>query len=442
MKNKKIFKEFIRYTFLSILGTLGVSCYILTDTLFISMGMGETGLTSLNLAIPVYTIMYGLFLLFAIGGSTRYAIAKGERDIEKGNRIFTSTFLIGLILSVVISIFGLLFSAPLARLLGAEGENGVFEMTDTYLKILLSFAPAFFLNNCFSGFVRNDGNPRLAMTATLVGSLSNVLLDYIFIFPFNWGMFGAVLATVMSPVISVLILSLHFFKKKNGFHFAISGFNIRLAFSCAATGTSSFVNEAANAAVVIVFNFLILGIMGNTGVAAYGVIANLAIVAVSIMTGISQGIQPIISRSYGEGNNVYIRQTLKYGLILALLLSAVIYAAFLIFPEEITALFNSEKSAELQETAVNGLKLYFIAVPFAAFNIIICNYFAAIKMVVPSAVISLLKGCLLLIPAAFVLSAVLGINGVWLSYPAAEILTAGVSVGLLLKYKNYNKVID
>lgn len=433
MRKNKCLKEFIKYAALSIFGTLGVSCYVFTDTLFISMGMGEAGLTALNLAIPVYSIMYGFCAMMGVGGGTVYAIARGEKKYEKADGIFTSTLISGLFVSVIFSLAGLFFSAPLSRLLGAD--SAVFDMTDTYLKILLSFSPAFLISNTLAGFVRNDGAPRLAMTATLTGSLSNVLLDYIFIFPLNMGMTGAILATVASPVISICVLSRHIIKKRNNFHFKIQKLNIAVSLSCAAAGTSALVNEIANAAVVIVFNFLILNIMGNTGVAAYGVIANLAIVAVAVMSGISQGMQPIISRSYGEGNIIYIRHTLKYGLVFSLSLAAVIYVIFLIFPEQITAVFNSENSPELQTEAVNGLKLYFIAVPFAAFNIIICNYFAALKKAVPAAVISMLKGLLLLIPAAVLLSSFWGINGVWLSYPAAEILTAIVSLMLLIKIK-------
>lgn len=434
MKKDTCFKEFIKYTFLSIFGTLGVSCYVFTDTLFISMGMGENGLTALNLAIPVYSLMYGFCVMMGVGGGTVYAIAKGEGNHEKADGIFTSTVVLGLASSAVFLFAGLFFSAPLARLLGADGT--VLDMTDIYLKILLSFSPAFFMSNILAGFVRNDGAPRLAMTATLTGSLSNVLLDYIFIFPLNMGMTGAVLATAASPIISICILSLHIIKKHNHFHFKITKLKMGTALSCAGTGTSALVNEAANAAVVTVFNLLILELTGNTGVAAYGVIANLAIVAVAIMSGISQGMQPIISRSYGEGNRFYIKQTLKYGLVFALSLSAVIYGVFFVFAEPITAVFNSENSAELQGEAVNGLKLYFIAIPFAAFNIIICNYFAALKKAVPAAVISLLKGVLLLIPAAILLSRIWSIDGVWLSYPAAEILTAFVSLGLLFRLKD------
>lgn len=428
MKNKDCFKEFIKYTVLSVLGTLGVSCYVFTDTLFISMGMGENGLTALNLAIPVYSLMYGCCIMLGVGGGTRYAIAKGEGNDEKANSVFTSTVVFGAMFSLAFFAAGIFFSGELARLLGAN--DAVFEMTKIYLRVLLTFAPAFFLNNILVCFVRNDGNPRLAMAATLTGSLSNVLLDYIFIFPLNMNIFGAVLATVISPIISVLILSLHIITKNNSFHFSIRGFKAYTALSCAGTGTSSLIGELATAVVIIIFNMLILELKGNTGVAAYSIIANLAIVAVAIMTGISQGIQPIISRSCGEGNYLYIKQTLRYGLISAILLSGIIYLVFFVFAEPIASIFNSEQNRELQQTAVLGLKLYFTAIPFAAFNIVICNYFAAVKRAVPAAVISLLKSCLLLIPAAFILSYLFRLNGIWLSYPAAEVLTAVVSLVL------------
>ncbi len=158
MKSNSCFKEFIKYTLLSIFGTLGVSCYIFTDTLFISMGMGESGLTALNLAIPVYSLMYGFCVMMGVGGGTRYAIARGEGSAEKADGIFTSTLTAGLLVSFVFMAAGLLFSSPLARILGAD--SAVFEMTDIYLKLLLSFTPAFLINNTLAGFVRNDGAPR------------------------------------------------------------------------------------------------------------------------------------------------------------------------------------------------------------------------------------------------------------------------------------------
>ena len=183
MKNNTCLKEFIKYTLLSIFGTLGVSCYIFTDTLFISMGMGESGLTALNLAIPAYSFMYGFCVMMGVGGGTRYAIARGAGNADKADEIFTSTVTVGILASFVFMAAGLFFSSPLAKLLGAD--SAVFEMTDIYLKLLLSFTPAFLINNALAGFVRNDGNPRLSLAATLTGSHSKVLHDYFLNLPNN-----------------------------------------------------------------------------------------------------------------------------------------------------------------------------------------------------------------------------------------------------------------
>lgn len=307
-------------------------------------------------------------------------------------------------------------------------------MTGTYLNMLLCFAPAFLLNNIMVSFIRNDNNPRLAMAATITGSLANVLLDYIFIFPLNMGIFGAILATVMSPVISIFVSSLHLIKKQNDFHFRLSLFRPFIALSCMSTGTAGFITELANGIVVIIFNMLILRLNGNTGVAAYSVITNTAIVATAILSGISQGIQPIISRSYGEGNYKNIMLTLKYGLIATIILSIAFYSAALLFAVPIASLFNGENNAELQKTAVNGIRIYFFGLLFAGLNILMSNYFASVKKAFPAMLVSLLKGFILIIPTAMVLSETIGIEGVWMSYPCAEAVTALTAAVLFLRF--------
>lgn len=432
MKNNECFKEFIKYTLLNVLGTVGVSCYILADTLFISRGMGSNGLTALNLAIPVYSLIYGTGLMLGIGGATRYAIAKGEGNNEKADSVFTSTIGLSIIFSFIYMAAGLFFPMEIAKILGADQD--VLEMTGTYLNMLLCFAPAFLLNNIMVSFIRNDNNPRLAMAATITGSLANVLLDYIFIFPLNMGIFGAILATVMSPVISIFVSSLHLIKKQNDFHFRLSLFRPFIALSCMSTGTAGFITELANGIVVIIFNMLILRLNGNTGVAAYSVITNTAIVATAILSGISQGMQPIISRSYGEGNYRSIMLTLKYGLIATIILSIAFYSAALLFAEPIASLFNGENNAELQKTAVNGIRIYFFGLLFAGLNILMSNYFASVKKAFPAMLISLLKGFILIIPTAMVLSETIGIEGVWMSYPCAEAVTALTAAVLFLRF--------
>lgn len=186
------------------------------------------------------------------------------------------------------------FFRAITSLLGADAA--VYDMTETYLKVILIFAPAFLMNNLILCFVRNDGSPQLAMTAMIAGSLSNIVLDWLFIFPCGMGIFGAVFATGLAPVISLIILSVHFIKRKNGFMLKKIRPEARFILAVLSGGLPSLITEWSSGIVMIVFNSIMLGLEGNTGVAAYGVIANLSLVVIAIYTGIAQGIQPLIKQ--------------------------------------------------------------------------------------------------------------------------------------------------
>ncbi|HBI59624.1 MAG TPA: MATE family efflux transporter [Lachnospiraceae bacterium] len=425
-------KEFIRYTTLNVLGMIGLSGYILADTFFIAKGLGANGLTALNLAIPIYSFIHGTGLMLGMGGATKYAIFWGQKEHQKSHQVFTNTLYLTVLSAAVFMFTGSLLSGKITALLGADGA--VFSMTETYLRIILLFAPAFLLNEVLICFVRNDNNPKLSMLAMLTGSLSNILLDYIFIFPLHLGIRGAVLATGAAPVISICILSWHFIRRQNNFHWIKTKISASLAGNILSLGLSSLINEAASGIVMIAFNMLILSLQGNTGVAAYGVIANLSLVVISIYTGIAQGTQPIISRTYGSGDKNSQRQILKYAIITTEFLSVCIYLLFFQMAYPIVSIFNSEKNMQLQQIAVTGLKLYFTAIPFAGFNIILAMYFAATDHALPAQVISLARGLFLILPAAVCLSWLIGMSGIWLSFPITEIIVT--IAGIFLYHRN------
>ena len=160
---------------------IGLSGYILADTFFIAKGLGANGLAALNLAIPIYSFIHGTGLMLGMGGATKYAIFWGQKEHQKSHQVFTNTLYLTVLLAAVFMLTGSLLSGKITALLGADGA--VFSMTETYLRIILLFAPAFLLNEVLICFVRNDNNPKLSMLAMLTGSLSNILLDYVFIFP-------------------------------------------------------------------------------------------------------------------------------------------------------------------------------------------------------------------------------------------------------------------
>ena len=242
------------------------------------------------------------------------------------------------------------------------------------------------------------------MAAMIGGSMSNIVLDWVFIFPCGMGIFGAVLATGLAPIISMLILSPHFIRKKNRFHLRWCRPSGRLMAGIISGGVPSLVTEVSSGIVMIVFNSIILGLAGNTGVAAYGVIANLSLVVIAVYTGIAQGIQPIVSRNYGIRNRTNLKAIFRYAVLTMLLFSALIYTGVFVFASQITSIFNSENDPLLQTIAIEGLRLYFIACPFAGFNIILSMFFTSIERPRPAHGISLLRGFFVIIPMALILS--------------------------------------
>ena len=437
MQKSNCFQDFIKYSSLNVLGMIGLSCYILADSFFVSKGLGTNGLTALNFAIPIYSFIHGSGLMIGMGGGTKYSIQKSQGKDKVANSIFSHVVAIAAIFAAVFVLIGLFFSGNIVTLLGAD--ETVYQMTKTYLQVILLFAPAFLMNNVLLCFVRNDGAPQLSMTAMITGSLSNIILDYVFIFPCQMGIFGAVFATGLAPIISMLILSSHFIKKKNQFHWIKCRLERRMAASICSSGIPSLITELSSGIVIIVFNSIILGLEGNVGVAAYGVIANLSLVIIAIYTGIAQGIQPIMSRNYGVGNHRNIQLILRYALITMLILSVLVYMGVFLGAEQIAAIFNSERNELLQTIAVEGLKLYFIACPFAGFNIIISIYFTSTEYPIPANIISILRGFFVIIPMAFLLSSIAQITGVWCAFPATELLVTIVGVIFFVMSKKLRK---
>lgn len=432
MKNKTIFNDFAKYISLSILGQIALSFYTLADTFFVSSKLGANGLTALNLAFPIFCIINGIGLMIGMGGGTKYSIYKSRKENDKANYTFTNSLYITIIFASIFVLAGALFSEQIVRFLGAD--ETILETTNIYAQVMLLFAPAFLLNNLLQCFVRNDGKPSLSMAAMIIGSLSNVLLDYIFIFPFNMGIFGAILATGLAPIISVCIISPYLIKRKNKFHFVKAKIKWVFIKDILVNGFSPFLTEATSGIVMFLFNFIILRITGNTGVAAFGVVTVISLVMIAIYTGLTQGAQPIMSSNHGAKNTKNVKIILKYTLITMIILSTIIYFFIFFEASTLTSIFNSEKNQELQLLAEKGLKLYFIACPFIGFNIVLATYFISTEKPLFAQIISLSRGLVVLIPLALLLSSIFKMTGVWCAYPATECIVA--IMGLILYMVN------
>lgn len=413
-------KQLRRYILPNILAMVGISCYVLADTFFISLQAGADGITALNLTLPLYALMFALGAMVGIGSATRYSLCKSFSPEEALSYFFNSLFWT-LLLSLPFVAAGIFAPDTVLRWMGAD--DTIVAIGTSYIRIALCYAPFFMLNYTFTAFVRNDNAPNIAMTATLVSGMFNIVFDYIFMFPMGLGMVGAALATGISPIVSMSICMVHYLSAKNNvkFRWQVPSFT-KLVRSCV-LGFVAFVGEISSGLTTMVFNFLLLGLGGNIAVAAYGVVANIALVGTALFNGISQGLQPLASLVHGQSDTQGETQIYRYSLRIGMGIALALVASVWIWGDEMVALFNSEGSSQLAGYAGPGIRLYFLGFLCAVVNIIQAGFFSAIGKGLASSAIAFCRGVGAIVIFAFVLSNAFGITGVWLAFPAAEIFT-------------------
>lgn len=421
-------KQFFKYVSQNIFGLLGTSCYILADTYFIAQAAGTDGVTLLNLCLPIYNLIFAFGSMIGLGAATRYAILRAQGD-ARAQRYFSNAIFSVCILAVPFMLVGIFRPDGLLRLMG--GDADIVALGMNYARIFLMFTPFFMCNYVVASFVRNDGDPSLAMVATLSGSLFNVVFDYIFIFPMGLGLPGAALATAISPILSIAVCSAHFIKKSNTITFVRKAPSVRLLAQSCQLGISGFVGELSSGVTTTVFNFLLLRLAGNVAVAAYGVVANFALVATAIFNGVAQGAQPLVSQCYGKNEMDGARKLLLLGCGTALGLAALLYGVVFGYTDALTALFNSENSALMAAFAHSGMRIYFVGYFFAGCNIVAAGYLGAVNRPAEASITSLCRGMVAIVVCSLVLSALFGMNGVWAAFPVSEAITLALTVFLL-----------
>ena len=426
-----MYHKFFKYLSLNVLGMLGMSGYILADTFFVSQRLGANGLASLNIAISIFGLMNGIGMMLGVGGATRYSICKAKKDDQKANKTFVLSVGTGLIIGIAFVLVGIFFSRNLAMMLGANQE--ILDMCHSYLQTVMMFAPFFILNHTMIAFVRHDGSPQLAMAAMLLGSLSNIVLDYVFMYPLEMGIFGAALATGIAPVIGLCISSIHSLLKKNQFHFVRASFSFSDIFDIMGLGNVAFINEFASGVVLVVFNLLILKYLENTGVAAYGIVANLGLVSLAIFTGISQGVQPLMSHAYGMEHHKEVKWVYHRAVIVCAVVGMALLAVAYIWCDPLVTLFNSEHDMLLQSIAKEGLVIYFIGFLFVGYNLMSASLLSAIEMPRYSFMISIFRGLIGIVGIVFILSSLLEVTGIWLTFPTVELICAIMSYTLVYR---------
>lgn len=434
MKMKK--SEFWHYISFGILGMVGSAGTILTDAYFVSDRLGANGLAAMNISMCMFGLMNGTGLLFGIGGATCYTIAKVKESGYEANQFFVLAFFTALLTGLLYALIGLMFSKPISYLLGADSET--IDMCYIYLKTILCFAPAFVINHLLMAFVRNDGNPHLAMKAMMIGSAANIILDYIFMYPMQMGLFGAALATGMAAFVGISISARHIFFQCGKLRFVKVKISFKKLRKIMSLGVSAFVTEFSASIVIIVFNLLILNLAGNEGVGAYGIVANLALMILAVMTGISHGLQPLFSKMYGKAKGDSLKKLYHKGMAVAFAVGFIAYICTFVFSADLVKVFNSESNIILQTLAEDGLKLYFLGFLFVGYNYLTASYFSATEKARLSFMIALFRGFIGIVTGAVLLSHYYGMTGIWLAFAIVELLTIGICQ--ILKYNDGHRL--
>lgn len=433
MKHPTLTKKFLLYISLNILSMLGVSFYILADTFFIAKYVGGLGLTALNLVIPIYFLFISApAMMLGVGGAAHFSILLGKRRFRRATHFFHTSFATGIIYGITILALSLLARKPICLLLGANPES--FQLTLSYYTVLMLFAPVAICNNILLNFIRNDNNPRLATTAMIISNICNVIGDYILMGPLHLGIVGAALATAISPIVSIAIQATHFSKNDIQLHFSDFHFLRHELKKMITTGIPAFINDSASGIIVLIFNLTILRLAGNMGVAAYGVVANLNLVVIAIFSGISMGIQPLVSFAYGANDTSTLQFVRRHAKETAFILGVIVYAFSFFFTNLLIDIFNSTSNPLFISLAFAGIRLYFISYFFAGFNLIEITYLAATTQSQDSTTISIARS--LVLPLLVVpLGSLFHMTGVWLTMPIAECLTLLLAIFLQLKRK-------
>lgn len=440
LNDDTISRQLSQYVFRSILSTVGASIYVLADSFFVSKSIGVLGVAVMNLTMPLFNIMDGLGLLLGMGGGTLFTIFR-IKNKQKAKQTYTLTLIIGLMSGLLFTILGLFLPFQISKLLGADSTT--ISYTLKYVKIILFFGPFFVLNNLFLSFLRNDNGTRIAMFAMILSSLTNVFLDWLLILKLNLGMFGAGLATSFSPLISILISLLHLNSEKNNLSLCKPEFNLKIIVKTFTIGLPSFLTEMSTGFEVFIYNWMFLKVSGNNAVVAYGIAANVLIVALALFTGVAQGIQPIVSHYYTKKDLNLIKFSLRYGLTIAESLGLLCYIFVFFNSHLVINFFSASSNLKVVSMAIIGLHILLLSLIFSSLNVVFNIFFSAINNSHISTLMVIIRGYVLPL-FIVILSAKLGsIITIWESLFVIELisfileLSAWIFIKRNLKRNNY-----
>lgn len=425
------YKKLIRFTIPTIMMMIFTSIYGVVDGLFVSNVVGSNAFASVNLIMPAIMIVGTIGFMFGTGGSAIISKTLGEGDNKRANKYFSMFVYLEIILGIVLTIIGLLVLEPVAKFLGATNEM----MSDclTYGRILLIGMVTFILQNSFQSFMVVAEKPKFGLVITVISGVTNMLLDFLFIYVFKCGVAGAAIATVLSQFVGAIIPLIYFFKENNTMlRLGKTKFELSPIIRGCINGSSEMVTSLSMSLANILFNMQLMKFVGVNGVSAYGIIMYIGFLFVGTYVGYSVGSAPIISYHYGANNKDELKSLLNKSIKLLGIVAVIMTALAEILARPLASIFVSYDK-ELLELTVNAIRLYSLSYIISWFNIFASSFFTALNNGFISALISFLRTLLFQVIMIFLLPAIWGINGIWLAVTFAEVLAIIVSTVCLAK---------
>lgn len=428
LESSRMGRVFARYALPSVIGMVVSSLYTVVDGIFVGRGVGELALGSVNIVYPFIMLQIALAMLVAVGGANHYSIACGRGENEQANAYFTQS--VGLLvgISLVINLLSMIFSAPVARMLGAD--NVLLADAQAYLRWMALFGVIYMPGLGISIFVRNDGAPGREMLGTICGAVANIFLDWLFIMPLGWGIEGAAVASGIGQMISVAIYMTHFLDKKRRLRLRLPRFRWADIRRIVYNGVSSFLMEFSQSVITLSFNWVLMLRMGALGVSAYSIVMYVCSIFNMVLIGVVQGAQPIISYNHGKGNRANEEKIYRLGIATNLTATLLFYGVVWLFGRQLAGIFipGNESVAAM---ANRMMRLYFLG--FFPIGVSLMNllFFQSTQRESRSIVIAVLRCIGFVQLALLVLPNLLGETGIYLSLPVGELCNMAVSVWLI-----------
>lgn len=425
----EIKKKFLGYALPSVAAMWVYTIYTMVDGMFVARGVSTTALAAVNIAMPFINTAFALGILFAVGASTKASICRGQGNHERANQIFTTSAVTVFSLALIVVVAAQLNLERIALMLGADADT--LDYVKDYLRIIILFVPCYMTSYNLEVLIKADGFPKKAIMTTSAGAATNIFLDWLFVIVFRWGIEGAAIATGLSQLMTFSIFLSHFLSKKSYFSFVRIKWRVKEVLGFAKLGIADSVTEFSVGVIIFLFNNVLHQVTGNDGVVIYTVIAYVSQLILMTMMGINQGMQPLVSYYHGREETQIHRYILKVALISAGLASVLSFAAGVLYPNPIVAVFiDPGLDMALYLDGVVAFKLFSFSFLPLGVVIILAGYFTALEQNRPAMTISICRGLVFVTVCLLTMSALFGETGIWLSMAASETLALILAVAL------------